>query len=405
MTHENDDVGSSFCERRRGGLVIVATEPFPIGMAATNRILSYAKVLARSKPVNVLIPRPTDDELNPVNAKAAGMVGSVQFEYTNRSSVWPFRKGAISKLWVMLIGVIGLLVRLIQLRPRAVIVYSSRSYIRSVLVFMRSFLGYALVCEENEYPKILKKTKDKTKIKRALSFYRKCDGMIVMTQELKSYYASLMSSEPFHLPMTVDLDRFSGVHGEADVPYEKYFVYVGGGGGWKRDGIKEIVEAFYIFHCLYADYGLVIVGPFDTNGGDYTTIAKFIKDKDISESVLLVGSRPSDEVPRYLAGSAGILMAPQSDYSSGGFPTKLGEFLASGRPVVTTSVSEIPLYLNSSNSFIVKPGSNQGFAEMMMRIASDVEGADRIGREGRAVAEMHFAPHGYSERLIKYLGL
>ena len=40
-----------------------------------------------------------------------------------------------------------------------------------------------------------------------------------------------------------------------------------------------------------------------------------------------------------------VLARPDNIQAKGGFPTKLGEYLATGNPVVVTKVGEIPNYL------------------------------------------------------------
>ena len=79
------------------------------------------------------------------------------------------------------------------------------------------------------------------------------------------------------------------------------------------------------------------------------------------------------------------LARPSGLQSLGGFPTKLGEYLATGLPVVVTSVGEIPNYLNSDNAYIVSPDDNKKFGEAMNGILSDYDNATHIGMRGRDV--------------------
>jgi glycosyltransferase involved in cell wall biosynthesis len=45
-----------------------------------------------------------------------------------------------------------------------------------------------------------------------------------------------------------------------------------------------------------------------------------------------------------------------SGYANAGFPFKLGEFLATGNPVITTNVSDVSVYLeNYKDCIIVTP--------------------------------------------------
>ncbi len=59
---------------------------------------------------------------------------------------------------------------------------------------------------------------------------------------------------------------------------------------------------------------------------------------------------------------------PDSKQAQGGFPTKLGEYLATGNPVCATTVGEIPDYLVDGESvYFAVPGSVDSFADAMLR--------------------------------------
>jgi glycosyltransferase involved in cell wall biosynthesis len=69
-------------------------------------------------------------------------------------------------------------------------------------------------------------------------------------------------------------------------------------------------------------------------------------------------------------------------------PTKLGEYLASGRPVVATAIGEIGALLSDGkNAFLAEPGSVASFADALLRALRDPERAAAVGRDGRSLAE------------------
>jgi glycosyltransferase involved in cell wall biosynthesis len=384
-------------------LVIVTNEPFPIGMAATNRIYSYAKELAKTKNVMVLVPQPTENYLKIENIEPTGTVDKINYEYTNRTTIWPANKGKLFKFMIVMIGLLALSVRIFMLRPKTIIVYTSKSHVRQLLSLLKHILKYRMIAEENEYPKNLTETQNKIKINSQLKYYKRCDGMMVMTNELKMYYEKLISKTIFHLPMTVNLDRFSCESILKNEIGYNYFIYVGGGGGFRRDGLINIVDAFNIFHKKHIDYKLLIVGPVDKHNSDFLKVELFVQQEKLNENIIFLGPKPSSEIPAYLANATGIVMAPQYNFESGGFPTKLGEFLASGKPLITTAVSEIPIYLNEFNSFIIPPGSNKLIALQMSRIIEDKALAERVGNAGRLTARLHFNVETYSPGLISFL--
>jgi glycosyltransferase involved in cell wall biosynthesis len=80
-------------------------------------------------------------------------------------------------------------------------------------------------------------------------------------------------------------------------------------------------------------------------------------------------------------------------YANGGFPYKVGDYVAMGRPVLATDVSDIRKYLiDRESAMIVESGSRQKMAEALDYLLRHPEEADRIGAKGRAVGEKYFNP-------------
>jgi glycosyltransferase involved in cell wall biosynthesis len=91
--------------------------------------------------------------------------------------------------------------------------------------------------------------------------------------------------------------------------------------------------------------------------------------------------------------AAGLLIPLHDDLRSRArFPTKIGEYLASGRPVVTCGVGEIGRFLRDGVSAYVAPADDEAaFAARMLAVLGDEVQAAAIGRAGREVAAHAFA--------------
>jgi len=72
-----------------------------------------------------------------------------------------------------------------------------------------------------------------------LLLYRLFDGMILMTKELCEYFVNIGQNKVFHLPMSVDHDRFS-IKKKNEI-MKPYFAYCGGG-DYDRDECPEVVS-------------------------------------------------------------------------------------------------------------------------------------------------------------------
>lgn len=88
--------------------------------------------------------------------------------------------------------------------------------------------------------------------------------------------------------------------------------------------------------------------------------------------------------------------------------TKIGDYLAAGKPMVNTSCSKEFRAKVEADGFgvNVKPGDAEGMAEVLVDLIEDPQRRSRMGERARAIAEEQFdRPHSYLKtvRLIKGL--
>ena len=88
----------------------------------------------------------------------------------------------------------------------------------------------------------------------------------------------------------------------------------------------------------------------------------------------------------------------------GGFPTKLGEYLASGKPVIVTNVGEISEYLTDrQNAYIIEPNNIEALYNCFKYIADHYEEAINVGLEGRKLAEGIFNYKSQAIRMYDFI--
>lgn len=382
---------------------IVLQEPFPIGMAATNRVLSYAVELAKNNNVKVYIPLASEYGSEIINKLPFGNFQGIEFEYMSKNTIWPIKANKIIKLFIILESALNLLLSLKKDNLKVIVFYNNKNLISSIqIVLTRLFTSIKIIIEESEYPNI--QTKKTLSIFRKLNLlvYGIADGMIVMTNELKTFYKTLNVNNIFLLPMTVNFERFNNTNYILNAN-EKYFAYVGGNGGFKRDGLLDSVIAFNIFHKKYNRCKFYIIGPLDKSSRVFLELEEYIFNNNLEDCVLFLGAKSTNEIPGYLKNAIGLIMTPPKDFVSGGFPTKLGEYLASGTPVITTDVSEICNYLNDKNSFLVKPGDTNEISSKMITIIENQDLAESVGKNGQIIAKSIFGANNYTKKLEYFL--
>jgi glycosyltransferase involved in cell wall biosynthesis len=101
--------------------------------------------------------------------------------------------------------------------------------------------------------------------------------------------------------------------------------------------------------------------------------------------------------------ATGIIMAPPKDFESGGFPTKLGEFLASGTPTICTRVSDIEFYIAENEAFLAKPDNIGELVEHMTFIAGNPSESMVTGFRGAQKARKIFNAETYISKMIGFV--
>jgi glycosyltransferase involved in cell wall biosynthesis len=147
---------------------------------------------------------------------------------------------------------------------------------------------------------------------------------------------------------------------------------------------------------------LYLFGPYnyDTPGH-----LKQIEKLNLSEKIHYGGEINRNAIPSILL-NAKLLVLPRPDskQAQGGFPTKLGEYLASGKPVCATRVGEIPDYLIDNESvFFAEPGSVDSFADAISRSMNNPNQSIKVGLNGKKVAETYFNKDIQSKLLFDFL--
>lgn len=85
----------------------------------------------------------------------------------------------------------------------------------------------------------------------------------------------------------------------------------------------------------------------------------------VQDAVIFTGKVAAEELPNYLVNASILALSrPDSLQARNGFPTKLGEYLATGNPVLVTNVGEIPLFIkHGENGFIAEESNVDDFAK------------------------------------------
>ena len=124
----------------------------------------------------------------------------------------------------------------------------------------------------------------------------------------------------------------------------------------------------------------------------------------VENNIVFTGVVAPKEMPQLLYNARILALArPDNLQAQNGFPTKLGEYLATGNPVVVTRVGEIPLFIKDmENGFLAEPNP-ESFSEKLSWVADNYEEALSIGGKGRELAFSEFSYDKQSEIAYSFM--
>lgn len=382
---------------------------FPNGTGAAARVLAYATGLqAEGAQVQVLCLKPTEPGAGEVvNPEAAGVFQGIPFAYaccTSRRSKRRLRNALLYLKGLVRAAVVVWRMRY-QRQPAVVLAFlcDDPVYLAYLWVVAR-WSGATLIGERNEYPLVYEKNGIKTKIIAWINdhwLYPRLDGIIVISKFLEAHFTALVTNRVpiLRVPILVDGSRFSALPSPAALPV-KMVAYCG---NFDHDGeVARVLDTFALATADDPSWTLRLIG----HGSPERTakIERLILEHRMDGRVALTGQVASARVPQLLA-DASILVLPRvwGRFSQAGFPTKLGEYLATGKPVVVTATGDIPDYLTDRESaYLVQADGVAAFAEQLEYVMKNMAAAQVVGQIGRKVAEQNFDVNRHSRRMLDW---
>jgi glycosyltransferase involved in cell wall biosynthesis len=202
------------------------------------------------------------------------------------------------------------------------------------------------------------------------------------------------------VPSTVDPGRFNEI---GERPFE--FEYIGYFGGltFNRDKVNILIQAFSKL-CLTNQSLYLVLGGFCTIQ-ELAQIENLIKELELSSKVILLKYLSRQEIIKYIAHSYILVNTRSNDIETqASFPSKLTEFLATAKPVVTVSVGEIPDYLTDGvEAFLVEPGNSDALANKLNFVCNNYDIAMEVGGNGNKLVYEIFNYNFQSRRMIEFI--
>ena len=387
--------------------------PHFAGSGATTRVRAYAAGLHDSGArVKVLCVEPSEDRAAAVNTEVRGTVAGVDFEYTYGLTFRPApgtgrRLRKFTKYVRFMIAVWGWAAEGDGLD--AIIVYSRRTLWISAARVACWSTGAVLVHEDVERPFVWHRHGILILARRWIyehAVFKAFDGCLAISTYLRDYCAAHLrpGAEAIVVPILVDVDEFTAV-GEGHNLVDDRVVYCG---SLSHPQSLSVVEAFGAIAGEFPGLRLQLIGGAHRPGaeGELRALAGRL---EVADRVDFTGKVPREDLVRLLC-TARLLILPRPKGAAAEFaaaaalPTKVGEYLAAGRPVVVAAAGDLPLYLTDGvDAFLVPPADTPAFVERLRYALTHPEEAEAVGRRGRETARRSFDPAVHGARILAFI--
>ncbi len=226
-------------------------------------------------------------------------------------------------------------------------------------------------------------------------------GIIAISSYLEGKCRELTQGKvPVHyLPVSVDMACFPEKPRKTKPTVTLFYA----GSFGKKDGLPVLLDAFDKLAERYGNVRLVLTGK-----GDREAMREFLPRLEASPHKGRMEFKGYLEDKEYysLLNDIDIPCMTRVDvaYAHAGFPFKLGEFLATGKPVIASRVSDVDRFLvNGHNAMLVRPGSSTEICAAAEFVINNPESAVAIGMRGREVAKISFDYKQQGEALLAFL--
>lgn len=226
------------------------------------------------------------------------------------------------------------------------------------------------------------------------------DGIIVISSHLENKFKKLTSEKIpiYYRSISIDLEKYSNLPQKFGNPLKLFY----SGSFGVKDGLPVLLDAFDEIAAKHKNIRLVLTGKGSSEAMDKTFSR--IKESPFKDRIEYKGYLDDDDYYHAL-NSSDIPCMTRIDvgYAHAGFPFKLGEFLATGKPVIASRVSDVARILSDGQeAMFVKPGDSKDIVRAVEFLIYNPEISSAVGMRGRLAAKRFFDYKKQSKGLFDF---
>lgn len=227
------------------------------------------------------------------------------------------------------------------------------------------------------------------------------NGAIAISSNIKEQLETICKKHfPVELiPISVDLVNFPSIKENDNNEIRLFY----GGSFGEKDNIELLLDAFDTVSKSFENVKIVMTGKGAKRNMD--EFYKLIQINSSKDKIIFKGFLPLKDY-YYTLNDCDIMcvIRSKSAFANGGFPFKLGEYLASGKAVIASDVSDVNYYLKDKiNAILIRPGSKDDLVQAMETLITNRDLRVKIGEEGRRAAKKYFDNHSVTNNFFSFI--
>ena len=386
-------------------IVFLGENGFPKGLAAIQRMTLMAKsLLHEGCEVTVVCRKGVWQQNQNENSNIKGNYEGVNYRYTSKSVFKP--EGFFNRNSQKLKGLVGEYKYLKHLKKQgeldiAIVSNMSAFHLVRYLIYS-ALLNFPVILNFVEMASSMQdrksfslKVNDYLSDKLIIKFF---DGALPISDKLFNYYKAVSPSKPnMKLPILCDFEKFNVQPNKQ----EPYFLYCGSIA--YKEVIDFVLEAYkHIDQKEHVKLYMIISGG---SNEETQLLQKQMNEDFENKRIRLFSNIPYGQlVDLYTNAEALLIPLRPTIQDVSRFPHKIGEYLASGSPVITTNVGEIKNYFeDGKTALIANEYAIEAFAEKMQFVLAHQEKARAIGLNGKELGLKEFDYRTQGGRLKLFL--
>lgn len=225
------------------------------------------------------------------------------------------------------------------------------------------------------------------------------DGAFPISELLVDFYKKIAPSKAqLKLPILCEFDKFDI---KAPKPERDYFLFCGALS--YRETIDYILESFdQLPKESPVDLHLVLGGG---SKAEYDDLIQHISNFKKGDQVKVYHNVRHAEIPKHYKAATAMLMPMRPTVQDAArFPHKIGEYVASGNPMIANNFGEVSSYFKDGDTALVAAEyTTEAFAEKMQFVLKNRAVCKEIGLRGKALGLEAFNHLSYGPKILSFL--